>query len=262
MATNPDDKSEQVAIDAAMLTQGSHQLTLAIIGAIVVLLVVVGRNAFDAMQHHRRVRAIACDTSTFDAGTIATGEVLEHWFSAANTGDETVRVERVIESCGCLTVMGSFDGVEIAPGENLDVPIQIKASRSQIGPMSQRIVLQFGGAPTLAMTLTVNAEVVPAWRWSRESISFVTTSPSDIKAEVVELIRHPSAPAALPAISVSPSGLFSVSVEDTSELTQRVTVSTSAGIPLGRHQAIVIATLNDDAATEQIPYLRIVGVRE
>jgi hypothetical protein len=99
---------------------------------------------------------IAVDESTFQFGDRQTGEIVEHVFVISNIGDSTLKIEKVLPSCGCT--IPDLVKREVPPGEQTELRVRLDLAMAR-GPQHRSIVVH-SNDPTnsnLKLTLAGNA---------------------------------------------------------------------------------------------------------
>ncbi len=67
---------------------------------------------------------------TFDFGTIKQGQVVSHTFTIMNNGDDTLKIQSVITSCGCTAA--ELQKKEIFPNETINLKVDFN-SKGKVG---------------------------------------------------------------------------------------------------------------------------------
>lgn len=72
-------------------------------------------------------------SDTYDFGTIKQGEIVSHTFPIVNKGDDTLKIQSVLTSCGCTAA--ELKEKEIAPGQVVNLKIDFNSA----GKIGQQI---------------------------------------------------------------------------------------------------------------------------
>lgn len=100
---------------------------------------------------------ISVDSANFDMGIINEGSQtsVKHTFKIKNTGNETLKIDRVKPSCGCTAV--GHDSV-IAPGKEGNVTAEVKLTGFRPGKLHKYVTVYSNAkkTPELALSIICN----------------------------------------------------------------------------------------------------------
>lgn len=125
----------------------------------VLLLIVVGRNAWQAHSHYERMRAVRCDEPIFNFGRATPGDEIDHTFLVINAGRAPLEISSVQADCGCTTVAESLEGKSILPQQTVEVPVKLKLAETDTGEIERKLLLAFAGEPRIRVTLRLKGSV-------------------------------------------------------------------------------------------------------
>lgn len=93
-----------------------------------------------------------------DFGEKRSGDVVEHAFVLENRGDETLRIHRILTSCGCTAPKARR--LEIEPGEKTGLEIKLDL-HGRSGPQKQNVTLHTNDPENRTATLSLAGVAVP-----------------------------------------------------------------------------------------------------
>lgn len=101
---------------------------------------------------------VACDSPTFDFGTLNDADTVEHSFTLENCGDEPLTFGQVRACCGATA---SLRDTRIDPGTNtrFDVRLSLKG---RLGPVSKSLYVAINDPRQPHLTLTLTGRVDPS----------------------------------------------------------------------------------------------------
>lgn len=128
------------------------------------------------------------DEARWDFGQVKQGKVLTHVFIFRNSGDETLKINRVRSTCGCTAALLSKK--ELAPGEQGEVKVTFN-TRGYGGQLSKYIVIESNDPQQPRQQITVSAAIdVPprpqiqlAW-YSKDMGLLLEGEPVDVSVAV------------------------------------------------------------------------------
>lgn len=214
---------------------------------VVVLVIVVARNGWQAWEYHDRLRALRCDRPVYEFGRAFQGGVLEHTFHVVNLGRKPITIERVTAACGCTTLRRVLEGMTVAPQGEFDVPVRLDLTAVPLGETEKPVVVKFAGEPPLQLTLKLRGTVEAEWSWSPRAVVFPGLGTGEVVSETVVLTQHPEAPLAEIGHVAVPS-LLRAEVEpagDEGGRHWRLTLSTVPPLPPGRRDLDVYVSRSD-----------------
>lgn len=100
---------------------------------------------------------IVVDNLTYDFGNVKAGELVKYKFMIANNGDDLLKIENVITSCGCTAA--ALDKKELKPGESVPLGIEFN-STGRSGPQAKYISIMCNDKATPQVRLTVKGNVI------------------------------------------------------------------------------------------------------
>ncbi len=95
--------------------------------------------------------------TAFDLGQIQEGQVVEHTFTFANRGSDTLRISKVDASCGCTAALASANVV--APGGEGGIKASFN-SAGRIGKTKKSVYVRSNDPASPLVTLTFTVEVL------------------------------------------------------------------------------------------------------
>lgn len=102
---------------------------------------------------------IAVSSETFDFGDIKPGEIVKHNFTIANNGDDILRIENVITSCGCTAA--ELTKRELKPGESVPLGVEFN-STGRSGQQVKYISVMTNDKITPQVRLTIKGNIISA----------------------------------------------------------------------------------------------------
>lgn len=114
----------------------------------------------DRQKREQEARAmpkttIAFDSTKFNFGNIAEGEVVKHSFHFKNTGANPLLIYDAVASCGCT--VPSYPKQPIKPGEEGDILVEFNSANRE--GHQQKNVMIYSNAQEEAMSIGFEAEV-------------------------------------------------------------------------------------------------------
>jgi len=94
---------------------------------------------------------------TYDAGTVAKGEIVEAKIEIKNTGDFPLIIASVRAACSCTVSEYSEDPV--APGEKAYIYVEVDTDETGKGVISKAITISSNTRPS-SKTVTIKAKVI------------------------------------------------------------------------------------------------------
>lgn len=104
----------------------------------------------------KKLPAFSFAETTFDFGTISSGEVEVHVFKFKNSGNAPLIISQVTGSCGCTVPKYSKD--QLAPGEEGSIEVTFN-SKGQAGQVAKTVTILANTIPATKV-LTISAEVI------------------------------------------------------------------------------------------------------
>lgn len=101
---------------------------------------------------------ITSDVKRIDFGTYPANIEKHHVFKLTNTGDDTLKILNIRQTCGCSKAELAID--ELEPGKSTDLSLYIKAE-SVAGPYSKNVFVQTNDPKTRYLMLSLNGNSVP-----------------------------------------------------------------------------------------------------
>lgn len=95
--------------------------------------------------------------STYDAGKVAVGEVINATFEVENTGEGALILSDVKGTCGCTVADWTKD--PIPPGEKGEIKAQVNTSGFSLGPVKKTITVSSNTTPAVT-TVMVKANII------------------------------------------------------------------------------------------------------
>ncbi len=95
--------------------------------------------------------------STYDAGKVAVGEVINAKFEGENTGEGALILSEVRGTCGCTVADWTKD--PIPPGEKGVIKAQVNTSGFSLGPIKKTITVSSNTTPS-STTIMVKANII------------------------------------------------------------------------------------------------------
>ena len=98
--------------------------------------------------------------TSFDFGVVKQGKAVNHIFMFVNTGDETLRIDKVDSACGCTAALVSAK--KIAPGATGEIKVTLNTTGYQ-GKLSKYVYVESNdkSQPRKQLTVSANIEVPP-----------------------------------------------------------------------------------------------------
>lgn len=75
---------------------------------------------------------------SFDFGDVKEGAMVSHTFTYKNTGNDTLRIDNIVSSCGC-TVVNSYQKT-VAPGKSSSITIDFN-SAGKMGVINKTVTI-------------------------------------------------------------------------------------------------------------------------
>ena len=148
-----------MTLDAFLRAVRSKPLDAALWIAGALLVVVVAWNAFRVFGPAGRSPANASEEAGCDLGTVAANDSFERSFHLANRGGVPLTIEKVLVSCGCVTLLDEFQQVTVEPGGSRELRFQwiVKEAPESAGAatMMNQIFVLSDDPRTPVLTLTV-----------------------------------------------------------------------------------------------------------
>lgn len=113
--------------------------------------------------------------TSFDFGKIQQGRPVTHLFEISNGGQDVLRVENVVASCGCTTPQWSYDPVQ--PGATTTVKVGYNAAAE--GSFQKTVTIFYNGNQTKLLTISGNVYKAPA-----------TAAPLNTSLTLLKQINH------------------------------------------------------------------------
>ncbi|MEL6987767.1 MAG: DUF1573 domain-containing protein [Bacteroidota bacterium] len=129
------------------------------------------------------VAEIEFDESSFDFGTISSGEKVGHVFTFTNTGDVPLVIVNAKGSCGCTVPF--FPKVPIMPGESSEIEVEFD-SKNKYGMQSKRVTITANTEP-VNIFLTMKGEVEKATDDDLETAKEIVAQKDKIRADLQTL---------------------------------------------------------------------------
>jgi hypothetical protein len=105
--------------------------------------------------------AMVCDSPVKDFGVIEEGNTVSHTFAIKNISAETIYVDKVISSCGCIVT--SKKDFSLEPAQSTDIAVEFNSRGS--GGMklwkTVAICVKDGNYPPLVLTVKANVKGIP-----------------------------------------------------------------------------------------------------
>jgi hypothetical protein len=96
---------------------------------------------------------------SFDFGDVKEGQKVSHTFTYKNTGNDTLRIDNIVSSCGC-TVVNSYQKT-VAPGKSSSITIDFN-SAGKMGVVNKTItILSNAKSEEPAEFLKIRVNVIP-----------------------------------------------------------------------------------------------------
>ena len=95
--------------------------------------------------------------STYDAGTVAKGEVVDAAIKIKNTGDYPLVIASVKEACSCT--ISSYPEEPIAPGESGTINASVDTDKTGKGIINKPITISANTRPSTT-TVMITAKVI------------------------------------------------------------------------------------------------------
>jgi len=116
--------------------------------------------AAQAVSNDKETAAMKFEQAEYDFGAIKEGEVVEHIFKFANTGEAPLVIQNAAGSCGCT--VPEWPKEPIAPGAAADIRVKFD-SRGKVGVQTKTVTIIANTDPattTLTLKGVVNADEV------------------------------------------------------------------------------------------------------
>lgn len=78
------------------------------------------------------------EEKAFDFGDVKEGQKVAHTFTYTNSGNDTLRIDNIVSSCGC-TVVNAYQKI-IAPGKSASITIEFN-SAGKMGVINKTITI-------------------------------------------------------------------------------------------------------------------------
>lgn len=105
---------------------------------------------------------ISLETTTFDFGDVANGQVVFHELAVSNLGDAPLVVERITTSCGCT--QATLEPMSIPAGGDGVLTIRFDSGAhgpDLTGPMMRQVYLGSNDPKTRMATVEFTANITP-----------------------------------------------------------------------------------------------------
>jgi hypothetical protein len=96
------------------------------------------------------------DPYFWDFGQVSEGELIEHTFELTNDSPDTLLIERVHTSCGCIA--SEVKEKDILPGESVNIQVKFN-TRGYSGIKKQHIYVYTNRKENHIIKLTIKADI-------------------------------------------------------------------------------------------------------
>jgi hypothetical protein len=128
---------------------------------------------------------IKFEEKIYDFGEAVQHDSVVHIFKFLNTGDETLKIEKVVSTCGCTAALLSSD--QIPPGEEGEIKAVFKTGNFK-GKVTKRIKVYSNDPDESLVTLTITGKVKTGVVMSEERIIFGTIKAGDVVSTEITLL--------------------------------------------------------------------------
>jgi hypothetical protein len=188
----------------SLLARASSRKFVPVIGVLTLLAAGCGEQAIPvgaatnsaenpSRPEHRE--PIVCRAATWDFGTVDQTKTREvaHTFRLENTSDQTVQIEKIEPTCGCI--VSEDYPKELAPGSTADVAVRVNIV-GQPGGFRKFVNVRLLGEPPTGFRLTIVGQVMvsPAFHLVPTVLDFGTLEESEVKTRTVKIARYDGSP--------------------------------------------------------------------
>ncbi len=140
----------------------------------------------------------------FQFGTIAEGDRLEHVFTFANRGDQTLSIERVRSTCGCTGTL--LSSREILPGKSGEVRITFN-SNGMRGPITKWVYIYSNDPATPKAALRIAGLVKPEIDIQPDRLQLTNMRPGEKRQADITLTNNGERTIFLSNLATMPASL-------------------------------------------------------
>ena len=134
-------------------------------------------------QTERIISVMEFENTSYDFGTITSGEKANHVFTFTNTGDVPLVLTNVKGSCGCTVPY--FPKDPILPGESSEIEVSFD-SKNKFGRQSKRVTITANTDPVNTF-LTIRGDVIKRDEAKTEELEVELAQQKQIKEELQTL---------------------------------------------------------------------------
>lgn len=131
--------------------------------------------------------AVSVSQPDYDFGTIYQGEKIRHSFIFANSGKETLVVEKVSSSCGCTAALASAKA--LAPGGSGEIQATFDSTRFR-GAVSKTVYLYTNDPARPVVQLQLKGKIQEELVISPQQVDFGAVTPKRTVKSTVSLINQ------------------------------------------------------------------------
>lgn len=143
-----------------------------------------------------QILPIVCPEAIWDFGTVDQDKTPEvtHSFRLKNASHQTVGVEKIDASCGCI--LSDAQPTAIEPGSTANLSVKVQTVRPP-GPFQHFVTVRLATLPASKLTLTIRGTIAasPAFRLVPVTLDFGTLGEMETKTRTVRLDRYDGTPA-------------------------------------------------------------------
>lgn len=199
-----------------------------------------------------RKAALRIEAPVHDFGSVVQGTKVEHDFVIRNAGNEDLKIESVVASCGCTATTASQESIR--PGEEAKISVAFDTTGFS-GEKIKTVRLVTTDMDKPSAILTMKGSILPNVEIQPASVNFGEVSRSELAAKKAEVIvrTRPGSPVKLGAVKKY-SRFIEVQEGPGSDMEKRVVVSLSPEAQVGEVRDRVIVELRgDNVSTVNIP---------